>query len=380
MTTRQTLLGSLGKVTEAARGRAGRISGIGAGVLTRQPRQSNVGGGLFGGATAVEEPENEAVPSSSKRQITYEGTKMFPIAWEQALTMNDLTPADGKGQRSVKKDKAKERNPSANGVAQSAAALCFVQDSQNWMIHHESPFYKVWGIYMLLCVVITLAALPLELAFFSASSSMAAITTSLDLSFAVDILINFRLTFEHPMTGVLVDNPTVVFRKYFKSLLIPDILSIIPFDYVFGQMFQVTNKTALAVAQALGFFRFLRMRRIMHFFYEMERIDTELIDYNAILILKFLVILLFDGHTTGCVMWWFASLRKFNDGTWIGTTDDDACICEDYEAEECECDGGSPSPTPMTTDALILGESIPRQYLICLYWAFTTITTVHKHR
>ena len=72
--------------------------------------------------------------------------------------------------------------------------------SKKWIVSHESVGYKIWWSYTLLCVFATLVTLPLQIAFFPNSPSLNATSWLMDSSFALDLLINFRLSFRDPET------------------------------------------------------------------------------------------------------------------------------------------------------------------------------------
>jgi hypothetical protein len=93
----------------------------------------------------------------------------------------------------------------------------------------------------------------------------------------------------------------------------------------------------------LGYFKFLRMRRVISFFSRLEL--NERVSYGATCIIKFLLVLLLNAHTAGCSMWFLASLRSFGADTWIA-------------------------------DPNFEMISVSQQYAQCFYWAVTTLATV----
>ena len=127
-------------------------------------------------------------------------------------------------------------------------------------------------------------------------------------------------------------------RKYAFSYLIPDLLATIPFDQLPGG-----EEGALA---ALGLLRFLRIRRIITWFGTIERSET--VSYHTVAIIKFVFLLLCNGHTAACCFFFLSRLEDHEGGkTWVGE------LCPE-----------------------IIEDSLWKQYETSFYWAVTTLSTV----
>ena len=224
------------------------------------------------------------------------------------------------------------------GAAGKRRRLWTVRQCFCGVIHHDSRAYKIWWGFTLVCVLATLAALPLQLAFFWERDWMVAFSTALDGCFAVDVLVNLRLTYEDATTNRLVDGPGEIARRYAATLLVPDVLAIIPFDEL---------KPSLAL---LGLLRFLRLRRVLVFFRSLE--GSVHVERGPMAVAKFFALLLINAHTAGCLMHYAARNAGFDaEGTMLGRAG--------YHP------GGA-----------LAHEGVSQRYITCVYWAVTTLTTV----
>ncbi|KAL7293481.1 hypothetical protein TKK_0012928, partial [Trichogramma kaykai] len=113
-----------------------------------------------------------------------------------------------------------------------------------WTILHYSPFKAVWDWIILLLVIYTAIFTPYVAAFLLPESDRNQSTTNLDnygedpmiiidlivdVTFIIDILINFRTTFVNSNDEV-VSHPGKIAVHYLKGWFIIDLVAAIPFD------------------------------------------------------------------------------------------------------------------------------------------------------
>ena len=166
-------------------------------------------------------------------------------------------------------------------------------------IRHDSKAYKVWWTFTLVLVVVTIAALPLQLGFFSGIEpavrrhgyeTFEHFMIGLDVCFLLDVLVNLKLTYEDERTGRVVDHPGEIAAQYLSNMFVPDILAIVPFELL-------GLPTEL---QPLGLLRFLRVRRLLTFFGILE--SSVHVERAPVAVAKFLLLLISNAHLAGCLM------------------------------------------------------------------------------
>lgn len=118
---------------------------------------------------------------------------------------------------------------------------------------------------MFIILAINVSILPVAVSFFDDSISPGWITFNVfsDALFVMDIILNF-------WTGIITQEGIVyldlskVRRKYFKSWLLPDILAVLPFDYVALMTTHMQSMTSLLMAsRALRLIRLIRLLTLL---------------------------------------------------------------------------------------------------------------------
>eukprot|EP00618_Florenciella_parvula_P000630 CAMPEP_0119466174 /NCGR_PEP_ID=MMETSP1344-20130328/951_1 /TAXON_ID=236787 /ORGANISM="Florenciella parvula, Strain CCMP2471" /LENGTH=954 /DNA_ID=CAMNT_0007498471 /DNA_START=242 /DNA_END=3106 /DNA_ORIENTATION=- len=207
-----------------------------------------------------------------------------------------------------------------------------------FIIDHTSFVYRLYSNVVLFAVVVTVITLPLRLAFLHDDEAALQLDTYLTILFAFDILVEFRTTYIDPTSGAVQSDGRRIALRYAFSYLIPDLLATIPFD-------QLAGGEAEALA-SLALLRFLRIRRIITWFGTIERSET--VSYHTVAIIKFVFLLLCNGHTAACCFFFLSRLEDHAGGkTWVG--------------EQCP---------------EIIEDSLWKQYETSFYWAVTTLSTV----
>ncbi|RHY28669.1 hypothetical protein DYB25_013727 [Aphanomyces astaci] len=139
--------------------------------------------------------------------------------------------------------------------------------------------------------------------------------TFVDVLFGLDIILTFRLAY-HNAERQLVCNAVIIAKKYAKGWLVVDLLSTLPIDSI-GRLF-VPSENAAQVAQSTKFLRMFRVARL----------------FKLVRLLKIGKV---SGHTW-CTDYFFP-----------------------YDDEPGACSVRVPNED---------------RYLVAIYWAFTTMTTV----
>ena len=206
---------------------------------------------------------------------------------------------------------------------------------------------------MLILLLYTFTVMPYMIAFMDVElfSTWWAVDTAVDLLFASDIVIILNTPFQLAENKPYVFDRKAIFKRYLKGMLIIDVVAIFPFDLI----------TAGSSGKANVFVRFLRMARLTrimraskiagllkHFgsAEEAEKLRNFLARYAGVTRIGsaiFMVLLL--SHFTACMWYFTAKIEDFHYDTWVWR----------YGMEN---------------------EPNNRLYLMGLYFAITTLTTV----
>ena len=141
-------------------------------------------------------------------------------------------------------------------VARARAAIAGLRQPAD--MYHPSSMPR-WDATMLLCLAFTALVTPFELGFLEGPKTwgevdaLFAVNRLVDALFARDIWVNFRLGYYDRSRGCMVWSKAAVARRYARSWLAVDLVSVVPFDVV-----------ALALASSgLSFLKLLRVVRLL---------------------------------------------------------------------------------------------------------------------
>ena len=132
----------------------------------------------------------------------------------------------------------------------------------------------------------------------------------IDLLFGVDIFIQFRTTFYHPVTGDEVKDLNIIRRNYLKGRFSIDILSTIPFDNLL-KLFTGSENQILAMFSLLKIVRVTRLGRII------ARLNVSEDTKNSLKLFQLVFFIIMYIHCSGCA--WFAIVNMSE--TWIPPLD-----------------------------------------------------------
>jgi len=90
-----------------------------------------------------------------------------------------------------------------------------------------------WDLIVMLLSIFNSIMAPIEISFRPPETNLEsyiAANAIIDGLFALDIIINFRTTFQNVQTGDEVTNSKQIARQYIKGVFWIDFLSVVPFD------------------------------------------------------------------------------------------------------------------------------------------------------
>ena len=109
-------------------------------------------------------------------------------------------------------------------------------------------------------------AIPVQFAFnpeFSNHPAYIAVDSMINLIFIIDVIINFRTTFIHKVTGEEIIEAKKIAINYIKSRFLIDLIASIPFDNIADIFIPTGNTSTLNLITLLKLFRVLRLGRLI---------------------------------------------------------------------------------------------------------------------
>ncbi|XP_074281035.1 potassium channel AKT1-like [Silene latifolia] len=202
--------------------------------------------------------------------------------------------------------------------------------------------YRIWELFLVVLVLYTAWISPFEFGFLNGPKMpVSVIDNIVNGFFAVDIILSFFVAYLDKKTYLLIDDPKKIAKKYALSFRMAfDVISIIPSELVL-RVFPA-SKRAYGI---FNMFRLWRLRRVSSLFSMMEK-DRNF-NYFWIRCIKLIFVTVFAVHCAGCFYYHIAAHYHDRKATWIGAS------MEDF-----------------------LQFSIWTRYVMSVYWAITTLSTV----
>nr|AHX25744.1 Erg potassium channel [Anopheles gambiae] len=238
-----------------------------------------------------------------------------------------------------------------------------------WTILHYSPFKAVWDWIILLLVMYTAIFTPYVAAFLLsepdynqrknrkyADDPIVIIDLIVDVTFVVDILINFRTTFVNGQDEV-VSHPGRIAVHYLSGWFLIDLVAAIPFDLLL--VGSDTDELGLDKDETTTLIGLLKTARLLRLVRVARKIDRYS-EYGAAVLVLLMATFALIAHWLACI--WYAignaerPLLKAKIG-WL-----DALAQDTQEYYFPNNIGGGPS--------------VKSRYVTALYFTFTSLTSV----
>ena len=128
------------------------------------------------------------------------------------------------------------------------------------IVGHMNPARIKWDLFIILLAVYNSICLPLEIAFRPAfiitNPFVKIMDLIIDFLFLIDILISFRTTYIHPISGDEIIESKLIAKNYIAGRFWIDFFSTIPFEkftFGWGPMFRLVKGPATSqVSRLLG--------------------------------------------------------------------------------------------------------------------------------
>ncbi|GJQ79894.1 hypothetical protein Trydic_g18341 [Trypoxylus dichotomus] len=229
----------------------------------------------------------------------------------------------------------------------------------NYTILHYSPFKAVWDWIILILVMYTAIFTPYVAAFLlddpNARKSkkygddpIVVIDLIVDVTFIVDILINFRTTYVSGNDEV-VSHPGRIAVHYLKGWFLIDLVAAIPFDLLlFGSD---TDETTTLI----GLLKTARLLRLVRVARKIDRYS----EYGAAVLLLLMATFALIAHWLACIWYAIGNAERPVLHSKIGWLD---ILANDTHQFYLQNNTGGPS--------------IKSRYVTALYFTFTSLTSV----
>ncbi|XP_015836379.1 potassium voltage-gated channel subfamily H member 6 isoform X2 [Tribolium castaneum] len=227
----------------------------------------------------------------------------------------------------------------------------------NWTILHYSPFKAVWDWIILILVMYTAIFTPYVAAFLLnepdnnrknkkyGEDPIVIIDLIVDVTFIIDILINFRTTYVSG-NDEIVSDPVRIAIHYLKGWFFIDLVAAVPFDLLFFGSDTDETTTLIGLLKTARLLRLVRVAR------KIDRYS----EYGAAVLLLLMATFALIAHWLACIWYAIGNAENHSKIGWLEILANDTH--QFY----------GPNNTG--------GPSIKSRYVTALYFTFTSLTSV----
>mmetsp|Transcript_50304 Transcript_50304/g.60493 ORF Transcript_50304/g.60493 Transcript_50304/m.60493 type:complete len:827 (-) Transcript_50304:108-2588(-) len=234
----------------------------------------------------------------------------------------------------------------------------------------NSSFRTNWDSYIGCLIIYIAIFVPYRVSFIRNTGDVTrTIDMIMDISFGIDILLNFITAYES--NGVVVRDLRKIAKRYIKGFFFMDLIATFPFELITAELNGGVNQ-ASKLSRLPRLIKFLRMARMLKLLrvYRLQKFirDAEIM-YNVhqgiSRLCNIVVIILIATHVVGC-LW-----HTIGVGLDIQKADDECTNLYDELLDDLDtADVGWVCREHLTN------HSPGHKYIASIYWAFSTLTTV----
>lgn len=217
---------------------------------------------------------------------------------------------------------------------------------KRYIISPYDPRYRWWQLCLIVLVFYSAWASPFEFGFAqNPDRALRATDYSVDIFFAIDIIMTFFVAYVDPRSFVMVEDLKKIALRYLATWLILDITSTVPLG---GVAYIFTRKYGSGITYSL--LHMLRLWRLRHVSALFARIEKDVhFSYFWTRCVKLFLVTLFVCHCAACCYYLLAARKPLSEesDTWLGQQ------LPDFR-----------------------NESLWICYVTSIYWTITTLTTV----
>lgn len=232
---------------------------------------------------------------------------------------------------------------------QPSIAETKVKHSIGWLISPYAKGLSAWNFLVLGLLLYSFVIVPYHIAFIDGETVWDQVDMAVDVLFFIDILITLNTALPGPHKS-LVTSRSQIFKAYLCGWLLPDLISIFPFDLLNVDSAGANNLVRFGrMAKFVRLVRGTKLVRLVKYFSKSDSMSklAELLEvYSGITrLITTLYTVLLLVHLAACLWYFSAKISNFSPDTWVvrrGIQDSDPIVL----------------------------------YLSSFYWAITTLATV----
>ena len=186
--------------------------------------------------------------------------------------------------------------------------------NKRWLFRNGDGCRVNWDLFIMFMAIYNWFAIPVQFALnpeFTDHPAYIAVDALINLIFIIDVIINFRTTFIHKLTGEEIIEPKKIAYEYIKTRFFIDLIASIPFDNVAEIFVPVGSVSTLNLITLLKLARVMRLGRLISVMKVKDDIKLSLRLFKLVF---FLILYL---HWQGC-LWYYIVIK---DQKWIPSID-----------------------------------------------------------
>lgn len=185
-----------------------------------------------------------------------------------------------------------------------------------------------------------------------------------------DIILQFFLSYQSTDfydRGQWVTEPHRIRHHYLRTWFPWDVLSTIPYD-LFSFSEDTSEAKNLKIMRIVRILRLLKMARLVRASTTLSRLQNQYqIRYTTISLVKNLLMVAFATHWIACI-WWMTVTYQIDRADGADPMLQPTTWYSEYNTAGCK--------EPGKTECLDPNHDVGKLYVICLYWAVTTLSTI----
>lgn len=302
------------------------------------------------------------------------------------LTSSTSTTSKGEGEGMGERGQQPSLFKKANANIMATAL-----EPTRWVLDPRHRRMARWDSFVAVLLLFTAIVTPFEVCFLEPEwrSALFWINRLVDLSFILDIVVNFHLSYYDPnvgASGTYITNLGKIKMRYLKGWFALDFLSVVPFDVLSimldlyaGASADTDSVARLRVVRLVRLLRLVKLLRIVRTGRVMQRIEEEMeIDYNMLTLIKFVVMVLSLAHWLACA-WHMVAVVGGHHPNWVTNYFSnwmELPPCGDINLDYLEA--GMDDCTFENDCCFAWDKDLGpfTKYAAALYWALVTITTI----
>lgn len=192
---------------------------------------------------------------------------------------------------------------------------------KNLTINPNSDYMKCWDLVVVLCLVFTAFATPVEIAFLKPEYDfLYFLNRIVDLAFIKDMVLQFFLQVKRntKQGTVWLKSRRQIAKVYLKTWFFPDLISVLPYDdftnFIVDDTSDGSNLSAkIKIVRVVRVLRLFKLLRILKASRVLMRWETRIsLRYVTIYLIRFTVLIIVACHWMACVWGFFGMLEGTN--------------------------------------------------------------------